>query len=350
MLSAAPGMGENYEDPAGTTQMARMRLDRPKNMRASASAAALEGAARPDASAKPLYNLNYDGAQGGGGGAALGALQAMRGEVESDDEDDGEGRYRAAGIGQPLPHAVGGSQSRVLTTSSSTAFMLRQGQARRPAAATPAVAASQPPPLPAEDADGGAARSAVSDAVISARLKHARQQVQQREETTVDPWHNGGDKGDDSDSDLEGEGDSGGPVGSRRASAEPAEGEEAGEEAEPLSVDDGESLPAAAQAEAAPGKLSAEEISARQLEQARLFARNPTGWLRTPAPAGEMLQCVVTRDRSGFDLLFPQYRCYLQTPEGDRFLMAARKRKKSNSNNYVISSSMKDLARCGFTP
>jgi len=74
--------------------------------------------------------------------------------------------------------------------------------------------------------------------------------------------------------------------------------------------------------------------------------RDHAGWLTHPVPPGAMVQCYIKRDKSGLDMLYPQYRCYLQTPSGeDKFIMAARKRKKSNSNNYVISVSAKDLAR-----
>lgn len=47
------------------------------------------------------------------------------------------------------------------------------------------------------------------------------------------------------------------------------------------------------------------------------------------------MQCVVTRQRTGAKL-FPEYTLHLEACS--RFLLAARKRKKSASTHYLLSS------------
>lgn len=53
------------------------------------------------------------------------------------------------------------------------------------------------------------------------------------------------------------------------------------------------------------------------------------------------VQCRIVRDKSS--KLFPKYRLLLES--GPRFLMSARKRKKSKSSNYVLSFDEEDTAR-----
>jgi tubby-related protein 1 len=66
-------------------------------------------------------------------------------------------------------------------------------------------------------------------------------------------------------------------------------------------------------------------------------------FLMTPGPQGAMVQCYIQRRKSGLARLFPTYEIYLK--EGDKFLMAARKRKKNKSSNYLISLDKDDLSR-----
>ena len=66
-------------------------------------------------------------------------------------------------------------------------------------------------------------------------------------------------------------------------------------------------------------------------------------FLMRPGPSGAMVQCYIQRRKTGMARLFPTYELYLK--EGDKFLMAARKRKKNKSSNYLISLDKDDLAR-----
>uniref|UniRef100_A0A7S0LEN7 Tubby C-terminal domain-containing protein n=1 Tax=Coccolithus braarudii TaxID=221442 RepID=A0A7S0LEN7_9EUKA len=66
-------------------------------------------------------------------------------------------------------------------------------------------------------------------------------------------------------------------------------------------------------------------------------------FLMRPGPVGAMVQCYIQRKKSGMSRLFPTYEIYLK--EGDKFLLAARKRKKNKSSNYLISLDKDDLNR-----
>ncbi|KAG8461633.1 hypothetical protein KFE25_001251 [Diacronema lutheri] len=358
-------MGDGSDDHASiTTHTARMKLDRPKSaaMRPSASVPVLQGAApRADAppappkpaAMQPLYNLNFEGAGGGaaartsghGAGAAGGArpqsarmsaLQAMRGQAyqEGSDDDDDDDENATAVIDSPRSRerkalaAADDAPNRPLTTSSSTILAPRGGGARKASAlSTASMLGALPQPLAEEPIGSG-----VSDAMISARLKNARQRIQQREGAD-DPWGNGGDKGDDDstgDDDRRTDGGASAADAASLATSRASGVEGGGAPATPLP----------AQRQATPS-----EVAAVQIAHALVLERDQVSWLTTAVGSGPMVQCLIKRDKSGLDMLYPQYRCYLQTPDGDRFIMAARKRKKSNSNNYVISTSIKDLAR-----
>lgn len=58
-------------------------------------------------------------------------------------------------------------------------------------------------------------------------------------------------------------------------------------------------------------------------------------FLLQPGPGTGPIQCVVTRQRRGAKL-FPEYTMHLEVCH--RFLLAARKRKKSASTHYLLSS------------
>ncbi|CAB3359755.1 Hypothetical predicted protein [Cloeon dipterum] len=68
-----------------------------------------------------------------------------------------------------------------------------------------------------------------------------------------------------------------------------------------------------------------------------------------PAPQGALVKCRITRDRKGMDRgLFPTYFLHLERDDGKKvFLLAARKRKKSTTSNYLISTDPTDLSRAG---
>ena len=57
-------------------------------------------------------------------------------------------------------------------------------------------------------------------------------------------------------------------------------------------------------------------------------------FLAQPGPSTGPLQCFIVRSR-GAARLYPRYSLYLDV--GHKFLMAARKRKKSKASNYVMS-------------
>jgi len=66
-------------------------------------------------------------------------------------------------------------------------------------------------------------------------------------------------------------------------------------------------------------------------------------FLMRPGPVGAIVQCYIKRKKTGMARLFPTYEIYLR--EGDKFLLAARKRKKNKSSNYLLSLDKDDLNR-----
>lgn len=81
----------------------------------------------------------------------------------------------------------------------------------------------------------------------------------------------------------------------------------------------------------------------RPLVPAVIDTTDLRAFLMRPGPAGAMVQCYIQRRKTGLGRLFPTYEIYLK--EGDQFLLAARKRKKNKSSNYLISLDKEDLAR-----
>ncbi|XP_070604618.1 tubby-related protein 1 [Erythrolamprus reginae] len=66
-----------------------------------------------------------------------------------------------------------------------------------------------------------------------------------------------------------------------------------------------------------------------------------------PAPHGMTIKCRVTRDKKGMDRgLYPTYYLHLDNDK-KIFLLAGRKRKKSKTSNYLISTDPTDLSRDG---
>ena len=68
-----------------------------------------------------------------------------------------------------------------------------------------------------------------------------------------------------------------------------------------------------------------------------------------PAAQGVQIKCRITRDRKGMDRgLYPTYFLHLEKEDGKKvFLLAGRKRKKSATSNYLISTDPTDLSRGG---
>eukprot|EP00051_Salpingoeca_urceolata_P005778 m.77062 g.77062 ORF g.77062 m.77062 type:complete len:425 (+) comp14535_c0_seq3:79-1353(+) len=81
-----------------------------------------------------------------------------------------------------------------------------------------------------------------------------------------------------------------------------------------------------------------------------LFFDNLEDFVTKPAPQGTVIQCRITRDKTGIDKgMYPTYILKLERPEDgvvkQVFLLAGRKRKKSASSNYLISTNPQDLHR-----
>lgn len=68
-----------------------------------------------------------------------------------------------------------------------------------------------------------------------------------------------------------------------------------------------------------------------------------------PAPQGTTVKCRITRDKKGVDRnLFPTYFLHMEKDDGKKiFLLAGRKRKKSKTSNYLISTDPTDMSRGG---
>ena len=62
---------------------------------------------------------------------------------------------------------------------------------------------------------------------------------------------------------------------------------------------------------------------------------------------GALVKCRITRDRKGMDRgLFPTYFLHMEKEDGRKiFLLAGRKRKKSATSNYLMSTDPTDLSR-----
>ncbi|XP_072445080.1 tubby protein-like [Chiloscyllium punctatum] len=68
-----------------------------------------------------------------------------------------------------------------------------------------------------------------------------------------------------------------------------------------------------------------------------------------PAPQGMVIKCRITRDKKGMDKgMFPTYYLHMEREDEKKvFLMAGRKRKKSKTSNYLISTDPTNLSRTG---
>merc|ERR1719297_147257 len=76
---------------------------------------------------------------------------------------------------------------------------------------------------------------------------------------------------------------------------------------------------------------------------------NLDNFVLEPAPQGALVKCRITRDRKGMDRgLFPTYFLHMEREDGKKvFLIAGRKRKKSATSNYLMSTDPTDLSRGG---
>ncbi|GAU97585.1 hypothetical protein RvY_08858-2 [Ramazzottius varieornatus] len=80
------------------------------------------------------------------------------------------------------------------------------------------------------------------------------------------------------------------------------------------------------------------------------ITENPEAFAVKPAPQGVIVRCRITRDKKGMDRnLFPTYYLHLERDDTKKpiFLLAGRKRKKSATSNYLISTDPTNLTRAG---
>ncbi|CAH8641736.1 unnamed protein product [Schistosoma margrebowiei] len=74
--------------------------------------------------------------------------------------------------------------------------------------------------------------------------------------------------------------------------------------------------------------------------------RNLEEFIMKPAPQGVTIRCRITRDKRGVDRgIFPSYYLHLEKEACKFFLLAARRRKRSTTSNYVISCDATNLSR-----
>ncbi|XP_065928445.1 protein king tubby 1 isoform X6 [Magallana gigas] len=79
------------------------------------------------------------------------------------------------------------------------------------------------------------------------------------------------------------------------------------------------------------------------------LTENLDDFVLQPAPQGHVMKCRITRDKKGVDRgIYPTYFLHLEKEDGKKvFLLAGRKRKKSATSNYLLSTDPTDLSRGG---
>lgn len=65
-------------------------------------------------------------------------------------------------------------------------------------------------------------------------------------------------------------------------------------------------------------------------------------FLMAPGPKNGPVMCYIVRDKGGAKM-YPRYMLFLE--DGKRFMLAARKRKKQTTSNYIVSLDMDDMGR-----
>ncbi|XP_053411644.1 tubby-related protein 3 isoform X2 [Nycticebus coucang] len=95
--------------------------------------------------------------------------------------------------------------------------------------------------------------------------------------------------------------------------------------------------------------IGASSTAAQQADNQLGEVENLEDFAYSPAPRGVTVKCRITRDKKGMDRgLFPTYYMHLEKDENRKiFLLAGRKRKKSKTSNYLISTDPTDLSREG---
>ncbi|XP_071863332.1 tub domain-containing protein ktub isoform X1 [Bombus fervidus] len=128
----------------------------------------------------------------------------------------------------------------------------------------------------------------------------------------------------------------------------------ADEESSPIDIHSpSESLPCPSPLRVAPSDGASTLISRENNSSSPELEGNVEGniehFVLQPANKKMHYKCRITRDRKGMDRgLYPTYFLHLERDYGKKiFLLAGRKRKKSTTSNYLISTDPTDLSRAG---
>ncbi|XP_006763592.1 PREDICTED: tubby-related protein 3 isoform X1 [Myotis davidii] len=107
--------------------------------------------------------------------------------------------------------------------------------------------------------------------------------------------------------------------------------------------------PSSASSQKSTTDTGASGTSAQQTDNQLGEVKDLEDFAYSSAPRGVTVKCRITRDKKGMDRgLFPTYYMHLEKDENRKiFLLAGRKRKKSKTSNYLISTDPTDLSREG---
>ncbi|KAF6122425.1 TUB like protein 3 [Phyllostomus discolor] len=130
---------------------------------------------------------------------------------------------------------------------------------------------------------------------------------------------------------------------------EETDGEEEGKKLRSHSSRSEAERPSSAPSQKSTTDTGASGTSAQQNDNQLGEVENLEDFAYSPAPRGITVKCRITRDKKGMDRgLFPTYYMHLEKDENRKiFLLAGRKRKKSKTSNYLISTDPTDLSREG---
>ncbi|XP_034049884.1 tubby protein [Thalassophryne amazonica] len=94
-------------------------------------------------------------------------------------------------------------------------------------------------------------------------------------------------------------------------------------------------------------EISSSESESNERCTSPLSAEELQKFALRPAPREVTIQCRITRDKRGMEKgMYPTYYLHMEKEDGKRiFLMAGRKRKKSKTSNYLISTDPLNLSR-----
>ena len=106
---------------------------------------------------------------------------------------------------------------------------------------------------------------------------------------------------------------------------------------------------ATGRAEAAAATADDEASAAEAADYIDMINKNLEEFVMCPAPQGLTVKCRIIRDKRGVDRgMYPTYYMHFERDDGKKiFLLAARKRKRSKTSNYLLSIDPIDLARDG---